>query len=90
MSLLPNWRGHAKLSIETVRRNERRKLSAAWCNAAATGILTVGAFAPIVAGIIGFGQSPRDSTVTITVFGAFVISICLHLVGLKMLGGLEE
>jgi Na+/melibiose symporter-like transporter len=83
-------RGYARLSIKTVRRNERRKLSAAWCNSAATGILTVGAFAPIIAAIIGFGQSPRDWTVSMTVVGAFVVSICLHLVGLRMPGGLEE
>ncbi|MET0220397.1 MAG: hypothetical protein ABW213_07065 [Tardiphaga sp.] len=77
------------MSIEAVRRNERRKLSAAWCNGAATGVLTVGVFAPVVAGIVGVGKPPNDLAVLNTVLGAFVISICLHLVGRHMLEGLE-
>jgi Na+/melibiose symporter-like transporter len=78
------------VSIETIRRNERRKLTAAWCNAAATGMLTVGMFAPIVAGIIGVGKPPSDFAVLSTVLGAFAISMSLHLVGRFVLEGLEE
>jgi hypothetical protein len=78
------------VSIVIVRRNERRKLSAAWCNAAATGMLTVGVFAPVVAGVIGVGRPLGDFAVLSTVLGAFAICICLHLLGRHMLGGLEE
>jgi len=53
-------------------------------------MLTVGVFAPVVAGIIGVGRSPGDFAVFSTVLGAFVICLCLHLFGRHMLGGLEE
>lgn len=78
------------MGVEAIRRNERRKLSAAWCNAAASGMLTVGVFAPIVAGIVGIGKSLGDLAVFSTLLGAFAISICLHLLGRYMLEGLEE
>jgi hypothetical protein len=77
------------LSIAVIRRNERRKLSAAWCNAAASGLLTVGAFAPIVAGLVGVGQSPGVFVLLSTVLGALAISVCLHLAGRQMLERLE-
>lgn len=78
------------MSIVIVRRNERRKLSAAWCNAAATGVLTVGGFAPIVGGVIGLGQSPGSFPVLTAVFGSSVASVGLHLLGRRILEGLEE
>jgi hypothetical protein len=53
-------------------------------------MLTVGVFAPVVAGVIGVGRSPGDLAVLITVLGAFAISMFLHLLGRHMLGGLEE
>jgi uncharacterized membrane protein YfcA len=88
--LLILWREHARLSVEAIRRNERRKLSATWCNGAATGVLTVGGFAPIVGGIIGVGQAPASVPVLVTVFGSSVASVGLHLLGREILERLEE
>jgi uncharacterized membrane protein YfcA len=78
------------VGIEAIRRNERRKLTAAWCNGAATGVLTVGVFAPIVAGFVGVGQSPGNLPVVITVLGAATISVGMHLAGRHILERLEE
>lgn len=83
-------RGRARVSIEGVRRNERHKLTAAWCNGAANGILTVGVFAPIVAGVIGVGQTPGALPVLISVFGSSAASVGLHLLGRRILERLEE
>jgi uncharacterized membrane protein YfcA len=78
------------VGVKAIRRNERHKLSAAWCNGAAISVLTVGVFAPIVAGIIGVGQSPGGFPVLVTVFGSSAASVGLHLLGRRILERLEE
>ncbi|MET0968931.1 MAG: hypothetical protein ABWY18_07000 [Tardiphaga sp.] len=79
------------MSIETVRRNERRKLSATLCNTVAAGLLTVGVFAPTVALVLHV-EDARNSTITL--IGLFVVALTIsaafHLGGRQILERLEE
>lgn len=84
-------REHARLSIETIRRNERHKLSASLCNTLAAGLLTVGVFAPIVALVLCV-ESTQGSVYALiaTIATAVVIAGFLHFCGRHILGRLEE
>jgi hypothetical protein len=72
-------------------RNERRKLSATWCNTLATAVLTAGTFAPLAAYFYELTHSSigRDfllRSAFVCAIGGFVS----HFVGRSMLGRLEE
>jgi hypothetical protein len=78
-------------TIEASRRNEQRKLTATWCNTVATGLLTVGVFAPVAALILGV----RDTQANVTAVGLLLlvtpmVAIMLHLVGRRVLERIEE
>jgi hypothetical protein len=79
------------LSIETVRRNERRKLSATLFNTMAAGLLTVGVFAPTVALVLRI-DSTRDNILALvaTIATVVVLAGSLHFGGRYILGRLEE
>ena len=81
----------AVVTIEAIRRNERRKLSATLCNTVATAILAIGALTPVVALILGIRETDSNinalgSTLLISTF----FSIVLHFVGRHILTRLEE
>jgi hypothetical protein len=68
-------------------RNERRKLTASWCNA----IMAAGGFAPVASQIYGFGSNRADQTLVLISSAVCVaVSLVLHLIGRQHLGGLEE
>jgi hypothetical protein len=72
-------------------RNERRKLTASWCNAIATAIMAAGGFAPVASQIYGFGSNRADQTLVLISSAVCVaVSLVLHLIGRQHLGGLEE
>jgi hypothetical protein len=77
--------------MTAIIRNEKRKLSATWCNTLATAILTAGTFAPLAATFYGLSHP--------TISGMFLmqsamvcaaIAIAFHFVGRLMIGRLEE
>jgi hypothetical protein len=72
-------------------RNERRKLTASWLNAIATALIAAGGFAPVASQIYGFGSNRVDQTLVLVSSAVCVaVSLVLHLVGRRHLGGLEE
>jgi hypothetical protein len=72
-------------------RNERRKLTASWCNAIATALVAAGGFGPVASQIYGLGSNRADQTlVLISSTLCVVLSLGLHLFGRQLLGGLEE
>ena len=74
-----------------MRRNEQRKLSATWCNTVATGLLTIGVFAPTVAIILGVEETQDNiNALGWTVIVASTAAGLLHLGGRRILGRLEE
>ncbi|QND72117.1 hypothetical protein [Tardiphaga robiniae] len=79
------------MSITAIRRNEQRKLSATWCNTVATGLLTIGVFAPSVAIILGVEETQGNiNALGWTIIGASAAAVFLHLGGRRILGRLEE
>jgi hypothetical protein len=83
--------GYDTLSIETIRRNERRKLSATLCNTIAAGLLAVGFFAPTVALMLQV-ENIRSSSFAFlgTILVVSAIAGFLHLSGRRILERLEE
>jgi uncharacterized membrane protein len=72
-------------------RNEKRKLSANWCNTLATAVLTAGVFAPLAAIFYELTNSTADrhfllGTAGICAAGGFA----LHFFGRFLLERLEE
>ena len=72
-------------------RNERIKFVASWCNAIATGILTVGVFTPMAVKLYGIGEPPKNGDLLsylpyVCIAGAFI----LHLLGHWFLHVLDE
>lgn len=84
-------REHARVSILVVRRNERRKLSATFCNTIAAALLTVGVFAPAVALVLHVEDSRTNA---LTLIGMFLVALTIsgtfHLGGRRILERLEE
>jgi hypothetical protein len=79
------------VSIVTVRRNERRKLSAAFCNTIAAAFLTVGVLAPSVAIVLNVQATHGSITALSVMFVvAMAISGACHLGGRQILERLEE
>jgi hypothetical protein len=72
-------------------RNEKRKLSATWCNTLATAALTAGTFAPLAAVFYELTNSVVDRSFLL--FGAGICaagSFTLHFAGRLLLEKLEE
>jgi hypothetical protein len=79
------------LSIEAIRRNERRKLSATFCNTLAAGLLTVGVFAPNVALVFRAENARVDSVALMGMMATVIVmASSLHYCGRYILEGLEE
>jgi hypothetical protein len=77
-------------SSKTVR-NEKRKLSAAWCNTLGTAVMTAGTFAPLAAIFYELTNAQVDRyflfrSAAICAAGG----LALHFFGRSMLGRLED
>jgi uncharacterized membrane protein len=72
-------------------RNERRKLSANWCNTLATAVLTAGTFAPLAAIFYELTNSAVDRRFLFSAAGVCGAGgFALHFCGRFLLGRLEE
>jgi hypothetical protein len=79
------------VGIEAIRRNERRKLSATFCNTLAAGLLTVGVFAPNVTLVLRADSARGDSVALIGMMATVIVmASSLHYCGRYILEGLEE
>ena len=67
--------------------NERTKLTATWCSALATAIVTAGTLAPLVAIIYGL-STPGIGGVYLVVLAVacFVLGVTIHLYARMLLG----
>jgi hypothetical protein len=72
----------------SVVENERRKLTANWLNAIASGMIVTGAVAPLVAVAIGVAQPALLPTVLVSTSIWTSIAFGLHLIARRLLGRL--
>jgi hypothetical protein len=71
--------------------NERTKLTAAWLNTLATGLVAAGAFAPAAAFLYGLSVPAVSAGYMIAIaLGCIVFGVGLHLGGRVFLGRLHE
>jgi hypothetical protein len=77
--------------VSKIVRNEKRKLTASWCNTLATAALTAGTFAPLAAVFYELTNSPVDrSFLLLSAAICATGSFALHFVGRFLLDRLEE
>lgn len=80
----------SQIAAETLRFNERTKLSAAWLNGVATAVVAAGTFTPLFAAIYGISVPHiRPGYVALVSGFCIVASGALHLVGRFLLNRLR-
>jgi hypothetical protein len=83
--------GSSATPLSKTVRNEKRKLSASWCNTLATAVLTAGAFAPLAALFYELTNSTVDRRFLLSSTGICVVGgFALHFFGRFLLERLEE
>jgi hypothetical protein len=82
------YRGSTTVTVTI--RNEKRKLSATWCNTLATAALTAGTFAPLAAIFYGLANfTIEHKFFYLMAVVCAVAGFALHLLGRGILGRLE-
>jgi membrane protein implicated in regulation of membrane protease activity len=83
-----------KAPVNTLKsRDEKVKLFATLLNTAAGSCLTVGVFAPIVALTINLGDAAANVPLwkaSVCVAGFLIAAVLLHMLGRRMLNGLDQ
>ena len=79
------------MNLEAIRRNEKRKLGALWCNGVSIAIVVVGIFTP-VAGLIFDPEKAKRSVNALgfTLLGSIVVTLILFGIGKTFLNRLED
>ena len=79
------------MNLEAVRRNEKRKLGALWCNGISTAVVAAGILAP-TAGLIFDPERVKKSVDALgfILLGSIVAALILFAIGKTFLNRLED
>ena len=89
VSLLGIEVGSGDTHMSVNRRNEARKLLATWLNGLGTGIISVGAFTPTAALLLGIQSRASTETIMLVIGTSVIAGIGFHVIGRLVLSGYE-
>jgi hypothetical protein len=76
--------------MSVASRNKERKFLATWLNNIGTGLMSVGAFTPVAALLLGVEAKATANTIALVILSSIVVGILLHGLGRLALVGYEE